>query len=491
MPLLLLNTSVMCTVATNFCITRPITQCNASILCVHTHVKPLQAKLSSFCIDTSSTGAIMAPKVHEPKKHSGPAIALSSEEFRLVFASLSLVAGMRHAVSFAIGYMLGERVHLVCQLRRNDFHTDPGHAEFGSVSIRAVNKKTTPRSNWMCSWVEDIFKLEALTIADRKVNVGKRGGVEHASRKESSQWNVPNEKEGQFQVWCDIRSDADGELGEHVVGSAPSGALVEVCGRELTDASGQDWLLVKVRAGPHLKEGIAGWAPRMLRVRFGDEPRKLATLTVVNIGSVPLFPGWEPRDPQCGKRVVSLNPISPQAANQALAKTRKALMSERALRRVPGQPVQVGTEYTLARLAHVLDGLDRVPLTTLRRHSMRHSAIAQAIAAGFDCDLAGNLAGHKPGSTVTKRVYNQATPSRKQKLVEQSFGPCLRKCGGLADMLSADTSARASSSTSVASVGLVDDDRQVQGVMRTLSSLRDLVGNEVFNKALGRLAPAE
>jgi hypothetical protein len=122
---------------------------------------------------------------------------------------------------------------------------------------------------------------------------------------------------------------------------------------------------------------------------------------------------------------------------------------------------------------------------------MRHSAIAQAIAAGFDCDLAGNLAGHKPGSTVTKRVYNQATPSRKQKLVEQSFGPCLRKCGGLADMLSADTSARASSSTSVASVGLVDDDRQVQGVMRTLSSLRDLVGNEVFNKALGRLAPAE
>jgi hypothetical protein len=100
------------------------------------------------------------------------------------------------AIAFAIGFMLAERVDLVCNLRRNDFHTDPGDPQYGAVSIRAINKKTVTRSNWMCSWLEDVFKQDTLTIGDREVRVGLRGGLKHSTRKQTSQWHGPKETEG-------------------------------------------------------------------------------------------------------------------------------------------------------------------------------------------------------------------------------------------------------------------------------------------------------
>ena len=46
-------------------------------------------------------------------------------------------------------------------------------------------------------------------------------------------------------------------------------------------------------------------------------------------------------------------------------------------------------------------------------------------------DVAASLAGHSPGSRVTREVYNQSNTSRKRKAVQESIEPCLRTCGKL------------------------------------------------------------
>ena len=97
----------------------------------------------------------------------GQAIAPTEEEFPVVFGPLAKVAGATHAMTFALGLMLFGRVELVCGLLRSDFRDDPADSDFGSVSIRAVNKKTRPRLGWMCTWVKDLFKKTEVCFHNR------------------------------------------------------------------------------------------------------------------------------------------------------------------------------------------------------------------------------------------------------------------------------------------------------------------------------------
>jgi hypothetical protein len=93
-----------------------------------------------------------------------------------------------------------------------------------------------------------------------------------------------------------------------IIAIAPRGSLVEIIGPTAKDSKGREWLLVKIRPGPHIQNGASGWVQKSLSVKFEKEVRKFARITIVNIGSVPLFPGWEPQYPQSKKRVISLNP---------------------------------------------------------------------------------------------------------------------------------------------------------------------------------------
>eukprot|EP00971_Amphidinium_carterae_P178744 3545592-Amphidinium_carterae.1 len=63
---------------------------------------------------------------------------------------------------------------MVCDLRRGDFHTDPGAPDHGTVHIRRVNKKTRARTNWMCTWLEDVFAKREMRLPDRNIGCGKR-----------------------------------------------------------------------------------------------------------------------------------------------------------------------------------------------------------------------------------------------------------------------------------------------------------------------------
>jgi hypothetical protein len=180
----------------------------------------------------------------------GSATSLTEEEFPVVFGAMAVIAGVAHAMSFALGYMLCERVELCCQLRRSDFHTDPSDPDFGSVSIRGVNKKTKPRESWMARWIVDVFQKEEIRIPCRAVACGCRGGQAKAQMVEDSVWNVPKTTEGQFQFWCNVVEDTDGMHGDLVLLQAPRGALVEIISKLQVGCTW--WQKVRVRPGRHV-----------------------------------------------------------------------------------------------------------------------------------------------------------------------------------------------------------------------------------------------
>eukprot|EP00959_Pyramimonas_sp_CCMP1952_P255425 5335197-Pyramimonas_sp.AAC.1 len=105
----------------------------------------------------------------------GAAVALTQDEFPVVFGALALVAGTPHAVAFALGLMLLERVDLICNLRRDDVHDSRADPEYGTVASRSVNKKTVPRNGWMSDPQRGVREEggQSRLRADRAVVLGR------------------------------------------------------------------------------------------------------------------------------------------------------------------------------------------------------------------------------------------------------------------------------------------------------------------------------
>eukprot|EP00971_Amphidinium_carterae_P064816 1284227-Amphidinium_carterae.1 len=192
------------------------------------------------------------------------------------------------------------------------------------------------------------------------------------------------------------------------------------------------WQRVEARPGPHFVDGGSGWIRKASSARFLDGTHHKG-FSIINVGDVPLFPGIETRDPQCGKRVRSLQPISQQAAGQAMQKAKNALATERYRRKQMTTSATSSVSNTsadnLQRLQPRLPSLDMLDMTRLRPHSMRHSGIVHIVDNGNHVDVAAAVAGHRTGSRVTRDIYNSSNLSRKRKATEESMGECLRQCG--------------------------------------------------------------
>ena len=145
-------------------------------------------------------------KQHEVLKHDmvaearGSATALTQDEFPVIFGAIAVVAGVAHAMNFAIGYMLCGRVELTCNLWRKDFSTTPGSEDYGCVRIRGINRKTYARESWMTQWLLNVFGQEQIVVEGRAVACGRRGGKAHASAIEDSVWHVPRRMRAKWRA---------------------------------------------------------------------------------------------------------------------------------------------------------------------------------------------------------------------------------------------------------------------------------------------------